>query len=111
MDPVTAFTATVDHDPDGTPVVVLSGQLDLTTAKSAEHAFATLVATGPDGRPPVVDGVVVDMTELTFMDSTGLTVLLMAVNRGHTVQLRRPTTLVRRLIDATGLGEILPVEP
>lgn len=116
MDPVTALTVTVDSDADGTPVVVLAGQLDLATASTAEDAFATLPAPGaghPDGNGhrPATPDVVVDMTELTFMDSSGLTVLLQAVNRGYAVRLRRPGHLIQRIIAASGLRETLPVEP
>lgn len=112
MEAVEALTATLDHDPDGTPVVVLVGQLDLATAAIAQRA----VERATDTRPAAADGsaaldVVFDMTDLTFMDSTGLTVLLSAVRRGNAVRLRRPTSLVRRVIDITGLEGILPVEP
>ena len=55
--------------------------------------------------------IVFDMTDLTFMDSTGLTVLLMAVHGGHAVRLRRPTSIVRRIIKITGLDDTLPIEP
>lgn len=107
MDPVGAtLTVTVGHDPDGTPVVTLDGQLDLATAASAEEAFAAL--TSPDAGGPT--DVVVDMTRLTFMDSSGITVLLVAANRGHTLRLRAPSGLIRNLIAATGLDETLPIE-
>ena len=105
MDPADAtLSVTVDHDPDGTPVIALGGELDLSTAPIAERAFATL--------PEPQDGghVVVDMAELTFMDSSGLTVLVMAVNEGYAVRLRRPTMIIRQLIAATGLRETLPIE-
>jgi len=106
MDPVGAtLTVTVGHDPDGTPVITLDGQLALATAASAERAFASLPAPS-DG----VTDVVVDMTGLTFMDSSGITVLLTAANRGHAVRLRHPSSIIRNLIAATGLNETLPIE-
>lgn len=52
----------------------------------------------------------IDMSDLTFMDSSGLAVLLSAVNRGCVLTLRRPTAIIRDLIAATGLGEVLPLE-
>ena len=112
METVEALTATVDHDPDGTPVVVLAGQLDLATAAVAQRAVRRATAEGPaqvDGDAAV--DIVFDMTDLTFMDSTGLTVLLMAVHGGHAVRLRRPTSIVRRIIKITGLDDTLPIEP
>lgn len=98
---------TTGSDPDGTPVLTLAGELDLTGTARAEAALAAL--------PTPVAGqdtdVVIDVTELTFMDSAGLTVLLVAARRGHAVRLRRPTPIVRHLIAATGLSGILPIEP
>jgi anti-anti-sigma factor len=102
MDPLIPLTATVAHDADGTTVVVLDGQLDLATAATAAEVFATL---------PSPTRVVIDASDLTFMDSSGLTVLLVAANRGLALQLRRPTDMVRRVIAASGLDETLPVEP
>jgi anti-anti-sigma factor len=97
-----ALRVTIGRDPDGTPVIALAGELDIAETSRAEGAFAEL---------PAATDVVVDMTDLTFMDSAGLTVLLLAAKRGHAVRLRRPTGIIRQLIAATGLGEILPVEP
>lgn len=111
MDPVTPLTVTVEHDADGTPVVVLAGQLDLATVGTAERAFATLPQPGRGSSPGADADVVVDMTELTFMDSSGLTVLLLAINRGHALRLRRPMNTIRRVISASGLDQTLPVEP
>lgn len=112
MEAVEALTATLDHDPDGTPVVVLAGQLDLATAAIAQRAVALATGEGTLGaNGGQAADVVFDMTDLTFMDSTGLTVLLTAVHRGHAVRLRRPTSLVRRVIGITGLESTLPVEP
>ena len=90
-------------DDDGTPVITLSGELDLATAPAADEVFERL--------PEPAGDVVVDMSELTFMDSSGLTVLLMAVNRGHALRLRRPSSIIRDLIAASGLDETLPIEP
>lgn len=112
MDPADLLTVTVGHDPDHTPVVILSGQLDLATAHRAQDAFASVgssVGSSVDGSH--AGNVVVDMTDLTFMDSSGLTVLLTAVRRGYALRLRRPTNSIRRLIAATGLTQTLPVEP
>ncbi|HEY3737842.1 MAG TPA: STAS domain-containing protein [Jatrophihabitans sp.] len=103
MEPVrsAAFNATVGRDPDGTPVLGLHGELDIATAASAGLALDTV--------PPPTK-LVVDVSELSFMDSSGLAVLLGARNRGYDLRLRRPSTIVRDLIAATGLNEILPFE-
>jgi len=102
------LTAVIRHDPDRTPVVVLAGQLDLATAAVAEAAFEQLA---PAGTNASSQDVVVDMTDLGFMDSSGLSVLLVAVMQGRALRLRHPSDLIRQIIAATGLGQTLPIEP
>ena len=102
-----SLSITTGHDPDGTPVIALAGELDVAVADDAARAFGELPLPG-DGD---TSRLVVDMGELTFMDSAGLTVLLQAVKRGHAVRLRRPTHGIRQLIAITGLERILPIEP
>jgi anti-anti-sigma factor len=111
MDPdEPTLRAAVGYDPDGTPVVTLDGELDLSTAAIAEQAFAQLPPPDASDAPDAAVEVVVDMADLTFMDSSGLTVLVLAVNQGYAVRLRRPTSIVRELIATTGLSETLPIE-
>lgn len=107
MDPVDLLSVSVGRDPDGTPVIALAGQLDLASAAHAEEGFAQLPQPADGALTPLV----VDLGDLTFMDSSGLTVLLRAVRRGYAVRLRNPPRNVRRVVDATGLAETLPVEP
>lgn len=95
------FSLTVGRDPDGTTVVVLHGELDIATAAIAGHVIDKLQAPAD---------LVLDVSDLTFIDSSGLAVLLGARNRGFNLRLRRPTLIVRALIAATGLTEILPFE-
>ena len=102
-----SLSITTGHDPDGTPVIALAGELDIAGVEDAARSFDELPSPGDgDGA-----GLVVEMGELTFMDSAGLTVLLQAVKRGHAVRLRRPTHGIRQLIAITGLERILPIEP
>jgi stage II sporulation protein AA (anti-sigma F factor antagonist) len=59
--------------------------------------------------------VVLDLTALEFLDSTGLGVLIRA-NRdlreaGGALRVRSPQPQVRRVLDITGAGEWLSVEP
>jgi anti-sigma B factor antagonist len=54
--------------------------------------------------------VVIDMSELAFMDSSGLTVMLEAARRGASVVLRQPSPVVRRLVEITGLTDVLRIE-
>jgi anti-anti-sigma factor len=57
---------------NGSIVISVCGEMDMTTAPQLEEALAAC-----DGQP-----VVVDLTELTFIDSTGLHVLLQDREKG-----------------------------
>ena len=53
----------------------------------------------------------VDLAEVTFMDSTGLTALMdarrQADNNGWSFSVRRPSSAVRRVFDLAGVGRLL----
>lgn len=65
-----AFNALVERR-GGVPVVRLYGEVDLGTIPRVEEAFAEAVAL-KDGIP----GLVLDLSEVTFMDSTGISALV-----------------------------------
>lgn len=52
-----------------------------------------------------------DLSEVTFIDSRGLRVILAAARsaaeKGHRVVIENPSSSVRRLLEVTGLGEEL----
>ena len=54
----------------GNPVVALTGEIDMTTAQALSSALGPWVQAGGP--------VILDLSEVTFMDSTGLNVLMMA---------------------------------
>jgi anti-sigma B factor antagonist len=88
----------------GTPVVSLSGELDLTNAGRVQSVIQDMIAAGT-GR------LVVEMSGLEFMDSSGLALFASVARRVPEVELRDPSPIVRRLIELTGLAEILNVSP
>ncbi|HEY6891328.1 MAG TPA: STAS domain-containing protein, partial [Solirubrobacter sp.] len=55
--------------------------------------------------------VVLDLAEITFMDSTGLTTLmdahLAAEGNGWSFEIRRASPAVRRVFDLAGVGRLL----
>jgi anti-anti-sigma factor len=81
-------------------VVTLAGELDLDNREQLRATFDTLLN---EGRYRIV----VDMTGLTFCDSTGLGILVAARKRaeahGGWVRLTTPTAHVYRLFNATGM--------
>lgn len=94
------------RDEDGV-VIHLEGELDVLTAPDLR---ATLLEVAARCEPSVV----LDLSNLTFIDSTGLGVLVGAHERlrldeGH-LRLRNPTRPVARVLELTGAGRILVVE-
>ena len=53
---------------------------------------------------------VVDLTQLEFMDSSGIAMLLRAAGRVGTIEVRNPSDVVRRIIECTGLADVLHIE-
>jgi anti-anti-sigma factor len=94
-------------DPDGTARVVVHGELDLAAAPMLRSALRPLRR---DARSTILD-----LRELTFMDSSGLRVLLQAGRQrttGWDVSLLLPPEgPVRRLIDVSGVQDALPPRP
>jgi anti-sigma B factor antagonist len=84
----------------GVPVVIASGQLDITTASLLRASVLHLSACG-------YATIAVDMSGTEFCDSAGLTVLVRAHKRavaeGGELRLVLPTSAVRRIFTATGL--------
>jgi len=77
-------------------VVTLHGELDLGTATGL--ADMLVAVSGPV--------VVVDLSELTFMDSSGIAAMVQARNQlGDNFVLTRPQPIVRRVFEITGLGD------
>jgi anti-sigma B factor antagonist len=94
------------------PIVRVGGELDLSTAAQLCRAIETATAAASAPRPPRV---IVDLTELTFSDSTGLGALVGAVREvrvlgGRAVLAVKPGSTLDRLLDLSGLGEFLRVE-
>ena len=85
---------------DGILILWLSGELDLSSVvKVSGDAKAAL---GED-----CQHVIFDLGELTFMDSSGIALLLEIAERVPNVELRRASSIVRRLIGLTGLDGTL----
>jgi anti-sigma B factor antagonist len=87
-------------------VVVASGEIDIATAPSLREALLT--ASRASTR------VVLDLTGVTFLDSSGLAVLIQVLKSGDQEQqvsprLVGPRLLVRRVLDITRLSQKLPI--
>jgi anti-sigma B factor antagonist len=98
------FALATEHVLDGSYVVRVTGELDLYTSPDLEEALASLVVDG-------ATDVVVDLTEVPFLDSSGLAVLLTAARRLG----RERFTLTgvglepRRVLEITGADGLLRI--
>ena len=86
-------------DAEGDPIVVVSGEVDMSNARALSAAVEPITATPPSR-------LTFDLTDLRFIDSAGLAVLLAAAAT-TTVSLRNPSEIVRSVIEATGLSGVL----
>jgi anti-anti-sigma factor len=92
---------------DGTVRVSLRGELDLAGSQQMEDSMAEI-----DRQDPA--RVVVDLSGLAFIDSTGLRLLLQADararERGYELVLRPGTAPVQRVFEVTGALDVLRFE-
>ncbi len=86
--------------------VRLLGELDMATAGRLREELGRLATNG-------ARLVTVDMSDLAFIDSTGLSVLISAVKRlrqqGGDMALRSPTPGTRKVLEITGLTEVFAI--
>ena len=86
---------------DGTRVVVVFGEVDLAVSDRLRESL--LVGD---------EDLVVDLTRVSFLDSSGIAVLLRAhrrqVTNGHQFALRGANGAVSRVLEITGVYELLP---
>lgn len=92
----------VEVDP-GRRTIVLHGEIDMANAGELRAAIAE--ADWMDGEP--VD---VDLSDLRFIDSSGVGALLLATERGSRLILRAPTPPVRRLLEVLSLDSAAGIE-
>jgi anti-anti-sigma factor len=83
---------------DGLTAVTATGEIDLASAPELRAALE-----------PITGRVVVHLDEVTYLDSSGIAVLVaqhhrLASDHGRLV-LRGPNAAVRRTLELTGLGE------
>jgi anti-sigma B factor antagonist len=94
---VPEFSITVRNLPD-IHVVSLHGELDLASADGLSNSLVELAGST----------LVVDLSDLTFMDSSGIGALVRARSRIKTKELgdlvlTRPSAIVRRTLEIVGL--------
>jgi anti-sigma B factor antagonist len=87
--------------------LVLIGELDLSCMKRFRESLEKLVADSPED-------LVIDLRSVTFIDSTGLALLLradaLAREEGFCLHIvRSPTEIVQAVFEASGVNKLLPL--
>ena len=91
---------------NGSPMLRISGELDLASSPKLEEALERATATSPSL-------IIIDLRDLDFMDSTGLSVLIhahqQAQQSGHRLGIVNGSQQIRRLLSLTGVADRLMV--
>ncbi|MET7683989.1 STAS domain-containing protein [Streptomyces sp. NPDC005423] len=92
------------RDHDTRALIILAGEMDVTTAPLLGLTLATCARDG-------IRTVDVDATALAFCDVSGLNAFLaasrLATDAGTTLRLHHPPPIMARLIEITGSGSLL----
>ena len=102
----TLQTAAITFERSGTVGVLRpSGELDLATAPEPRAQIGAFFQEHPGQR------LVLDLSDVTFVDSTVLGVLVRAVRiaeqAGSSLAVRNPAAAIRRVFELTGLNRLL----
>jgi anti-anti-sigma factor len=93
---------------DGVVTVTLVGELDLASVPVLEQRLEAIERERA-GR------IVIDLAGVSFIDSSGLRVLLLAAGRAregeYELRLTQPTDAVRRVLEMTGALDLLRLQP
>ena len=108
-----AFRAAIARQaPDGARqvIVLVKGEVDVATSAHLAAAIMRAMERQAEGKVDLV----IDLTQLRFIDVSGINVLLRAARQaraaGGTLVLRSPNRAVRRLLDVLRLDAELAVE-
>jgi anti-sigma B factor antagonist len=89
---------------EGVIEVRISGEVDISNIDHVHRSVDPVTGLG-------AQQVVFDLSELSFIDSSGLALLLSVAEKVPSVLLRNASRSVRRVIEVTGLEQRLPTDP
>ena len=102
------FAVNVDETSGSRAVVSVHGEIDLHTAPRVQTTIDEAVQNG-------IGVVVVDMSDIAFMDSTALSTFMRIKDtlqeRGVSLRLATPSHAVERIFSVTGFGDYFEVFP
>lgn len=89
---------------DGATVLSLNGDIDVAVETEIEAALAA-AAEQANGQ------LTIDLGGVEFMDSTGVNAIVAVLKRSScdTIFVRRPTAVVRRILELTGVDRLVAV--
>lgn len=93
----------VDRVDSSFPLVRLTGELDTMSAETVRAVLDEVVSAGPER-------IAFDLFGLTFMDSSGIALLLSA-RQAAPVELRGASSTIQRVIEASGLSGVFDLAP
>ena len=103
----TDFEVSIDEHAEGYSVIAVRGEIDLHTALKFQDAI------GHAAENEGVGAVVVDMAEVTFMDSTALSALMRSKDaleqQEVSLRLAAPSTAVERIFSVTGFQDYFDI--
>jgi len=99
-----AVTLSVSEDDPAALKVTIAGELDLASVGSVQAGMGEQLAKGPQE-------VTFDLEKLTFMDSSGIALLVQTANLVPRVVIVNAPPIVRRVLEATGLLEVFGITP
>jgi anti-sigma B factor antagonist len=97
-------TVSRSTETSGTLVVSIIGEVDMSNATEIDVELQTALQSEPAL-------LVIDLSALKFIDSSGIALLLRAAEKAGRLELRNPSATVQRVITATGLSGVLHVQP
>ena len=86
---------------DGQTCLVLRGEIDLTVRDPLARALAKVAAAG--------HRIVLDMAEVSFLDSTGIGVLARTAADGADISIVNPQRAVCRALDVSGIDHLIHI--
>jgi anti-anti-sigma factor len=92
------------RDGPAVAVVALRGEVDIATIEPARAEVDVRIAGG-------ATRIVFDLSAVSFLDSIALALFAQTRRRGVDVTIRHPSRLTRRVIELTGLSDVVTVEP
>jgi anti-anti-sigma factor len=103
VDDGVAASVSSSRDSSGGLTLTMVGELDIASAATVSTAIGDLLTDDSHH-------VIFDLGQLTFMDSSGLALMLQVSKKVDTIEIHNAQPIVRRVIEATGLTETLGLQ-